>query len=148
MRWLIGIGAGIVAGVLLLLLVQAFGDLLYPLPQPDGAIDPREQAQLIPDQPFPYKIIVLLAWFGGALVGAGVAIRLGGRRLFAFAVATAVVIRNVFAMSAIAYPGWMWFAAILLPFGAAWLAWRYMPLRSALPQAIAVPTDGPGSTWH
>lgn len=147
MRLLIGIGAGIVAALLLLLLIETFGDVLYPLPEPDGAVDPREQAQLISDQPFPAKLIILLAWFGGTLAGAGLAIRLGGRRIIAWLVALAVVVRNVFAMSAIAYPGWMWLAAILLPLIAAWAARRYVPGPAPIEPVAAAPPLGPGPNW-
>ncbi len=146
MRWLIGIGAGIVAALLVLFLIEGIGGLLYPLPEPDGPIDPREQAQLISDQPLPAKLIIILAWFGGSLVGAGVAIKLGAKRIFTWGVAFAVIIRNLFAMSAIAYPGWMWFAAILLPLLAVWVAWRYLP--RPVPAAYALPTAGPGPTWQ
>ncbi len=146
MRWLIGIGAGVAAALLLLLLIETFGDVVFPLPEPDGAVDPRAQAQLIPNQPFPAKLIILLAWFGGTLVGAGLAIRLGGRRIIGWTVALAVMVRNVFAMSAIAYPGWMWLAGIFLPLAGAWVAWRYMP-RPFAPQAAAVPPPGPGPNW-
>ena len=147
MRWLVGIGAGVIAALLVLLLIESFGDLLYPLPEPDGPVDPREQAQLIPDQPFPAKFLILLAWFGGTLAGAGVAIRLAGRRIFAWPIGFAVILRNLFAMSAIAYPGWMWIAGVLLPLVAAWVAWRYMP-RPPVPVAYEVPTAGPGPTWR
>jgi hypothetical protein len=147
MRWLIGIGAGVAAALLVLLLVEGFGSLVYPLPEPEGAIDPRAQAQLIPNQPFPAKLITILAWGGGTLVGAGVAVHLGGKRIFAFLVALAVMLRNAFALSAMAHPGWMWFAAVLLPLAAAWAAWRYVPKRvPAEEPAPAMPPPGP--TWY
>jgi hypothetical protein len=152
MRWLIGIGAGVIAALLVVLLVEAFGSVLYPLPEVTGAIDPREQAQWIPNQPFPAKLLHLLAWGGGTLVGAGLAIHLGARRIFAFVVALAVMLRNSFALSAMAYPGWMWFAAVLLPLAAAWAAWRYMPRRvpAAEPAPLMPPPPGtgPGPTWY
>lgn len=143
MRWLIGTGAGVVAALLLLFMIETFGDLVYPLPEPDGAVDPREQAQLISNQPFAAKLLILTAWFAGTLVGAGLAVRLAGSRLPVWPVALAVIVRNVFAMSALAYPGWMWLAAILLPILAAWLAARYMPRPAAAEPALL----GPGPHW-
>ena len=149
MRWLIAIGAGIIAALIAVLLIEGFGSLLYPLPELRGAIDPRAQAQLIPNQPFFAKLIILIAWGGGTMVGAGVTIHLGGRRIFAFLVALAVMIRNSFTLSAMAYPGWMWFAAVLLPLVGAWATWRYMPRRApAVPAEPAGTMPNPPSGWY
>jgi hypothetical protein len=149
MRWLIGIGAGVIAALVAVLLIEGFGSFLYPLPDPAGAVDPREQAQWIAEQPFPAKLLHLIAWFGGTLVGAGVAVHLGGKRIFAFLVALAVMLRNVFALSAMAYPGWMWFAATLLPLAAAWTAWRYVPKRAPRPDpAATMMPPPPGPSWY
>jgi len=149
MRWLIGIGAGVVAALLVVLLIEGFGSLLYPLPELRAPVDPRAQAQLIPNQPIFAKLIILIAWTAGAMVGAGITIHMSGRRIFAFTVALAVIVRNVFALSAMAYPAWMWFAAVLLPIAGAWAAWRYMPRRSAAaPVEPAATMPQPPSGWY
>ncbi len=94
---------GIVAGLLVMGLVvgglEVAGHVLF------GA----------PSQRTPLLVLVLVAYFLGALAGGFVAAWIARARWPAWAVAAAVLAGSVWSMTVVSQPGWMILAAIVAP---------------------------------
>src|SRR5262249_22209885 len=120
----LGIAAGIIVAFVTVAIAESIGHQIYPLPE---SLDPRDAAQIaaiMDDIPLGAKLVVILAWFLGALVGGYVANRIASRALAGWIVAAAVVLAGIANMLAIPHPIWMWAAGVLLPLAAGWLSQR------------------------
>lgn len=114
-RSILGIVAGIFAGVLVIALVESLGHGIFPPPEGVDLKDPDALQSVMGQIPIGAKLAVLVAWGLGAFVGALVALRIGvgnaiaawivGAILFAFAVSTMMVIPH---------PLWMMIGAVIV----------------------------------
>ena len=114
-RSVLGIVAGVFAGVLVIALVESLGHGIFPPPEGLDLKDPGALQSVMSEIPFGAKLAVLIAWGLGVLVGALVSLRIGSNNainawavgiiLFAFAVTT---------MLAIPHPVWMMIGAVIV----------------------------------
>ena len=129
MRIALGVGAGIVVAFLCILGIELVGHMIFP-PPADFDINNREQMERLMEQaPAGALLLLLVAWFIGALLGALTADRIARRGLAGWAIALLVIAGGVWTMLLIPHPAWIWALGIALPLAAAWLAqqWSKLP---------------------
>ena len=114
-RGILGIVAGVAAAVLTVMAVQALGHALYPYPADIDLNDPEQIARVFPTIPFAAKLFVVVAWFGGALVGAAVAKAIVGRSWAAWTIAGLIALGAVMNLFVIPHPVWMQLSAVIAP---------------------------------
>jgi hypothetical protein len=68
-----------------------------------------------PSQRNGLMILVLVAYFLGALAGGAVAARIARAKWAAWVVAAAVLVGALWSMTVVSHPGWMVFAAVVVP---------------------------------
>jgi hypothetical protein len=103
-----------VVGLLVTLVIEAAGNLIYPRPE----LQPGDMAALrahIASLPPPALFIVLVAWAVGTIAGTWVAARLASRSPLLHATIVGLVLftlalTNMIVLSA--HPGWFWVAAV------------------------------------
>ena len=117
-RTLGGLAWGIGVAILVMMLVEAAGNQLYPPPvgldleRPDAAFR----------MPFRTLIFPVLGWFLGPLAGGMIAIRVSGRRWASWPVAAVVLVGAIVQFALAGYPLWMIAAGLAAPPAAALLA--------------------------
>lgn len=113
------IAASVVMGTLaafaVIALIELAGHFAFPLPEDVNLRDPEALAQAMPSIPLPAKLIVVFAWFAGALAGGLVARRLDGRWWTPWPVAGLVVLAGLLNILMVPHPAWMLFAAVAAP---------------------------------
>jgi hypothetical protein len=112
--------AGIVAGLVTVLLVVGMVELaahaLFPLPAEGAPI------------PLAVLLLVLAAYFAGALLGGLVAARISRRAWTPWLIAALVAAGAIWSMFVVPHPRWMEVAAVIVPFLGA-VAARHAPRR-------------------
>jgi MFS family permease len=122
LRIVLGILAGIAAGVLVFLAIAYLGDLLFPMPAEVDANDPEQVTSAFSSAPLAAKLMLLAALFGGALAGALVADRLALRRWAGWPIALLLTVFAVGVAFLVALPAWMQIALIVAPLAGAVMA--------------------------
>ena len=98
-----GILAGIVAMLAVIVAIELAAHLVFPVPSDRDAV------------PIGVQLLVLAAYFLGALAGGALAARISGRAWTAWAVAIVVVAGAIWSMFMIPHPQWMQIAAVVAP---------------------------------
>lgn len=106
--------AGVMAGGVVVGLVEGLGMALFPVPAEVGQ-NPENLSQV----PFGAKLFVVLAWGLGSFAGGGVVSMLRGQRALARAVGTVMLALVLTMLMAITHPAWMAISGLLLPLPAA-----------------------------
>lgn len=106
---------GILAGLGAMVAIAYVGGNFFPAP-PAGPGDLAEQAaSALAAAPFGFKLVIVLCWFVGALIGAWLAKLISGSGGTAWAVTlilTLLILANIFVA---AFPTWMAIAAVAAP---------------------------------
>ena len=110
-----GLAAGLVAAFALIFLIEMIGHAFYPLPSDLVLVDPEQAARVIVGIPLAANLLVMLAWFVGALAGALAARRISGRDWAGWAVASLVAVAGIANILMIPHPVWMQIAAVAAP---------------------------------
>lgn len=104
--------AGLAAGVVLIMAVQALGVLLYPLPADVDPADPEALARVVRDAPIGALLMVELSYAAGSL-GAGVTVGLlAARRALPLAGGIGVLLTAAGFANLAAIPHPAWFAVV------------------------------------
>lgn len=123
-RKILALVAGVVIGGLVVGGAESLGHYIYPPPPDFNVKDPEDLKRLIDLIPIQAKLIVVVAWFLGALAGAWVTIRIGREAVLAWGIGGIFAGLSIMTVMSIPHPLWMTACAIILPFVAAWLAIR------------------------
>ena len=107
--------AGTVSAFAVIWLIEALGHVAFPLPEDLDLRDPELAAQALPSIPLPAKLIVVFAWFAGALSGGFVAGRIAGGRWTPWLVAALVACGGIMTILMSPHPVWMQIAAVAAP---------------------------------
>jgi hypothetical protein len=107
-RSLLGVLAGAVVAVVMIMIVESIGMFLYPLP---AGVDPTDSAALaaaVPSLPLGAFLFVLASWVLGAGAGALVALRVarGPARWPGLAVGCLVLLGAAYNIMVIPHPTW------------------------------------------
>lgn len=122
LKRIIALVVGVVVGGLVVGGAEALGHSIYPPPPDINVKDPEDLKGLMEVVPIQAKIMVVVAWFLGAFVGAWTAIRIGGENVLGLWVGAIFAGLSIMTVMSIPHPLWMTACAIVLPFVAAWLA--------------------------
>ena len=122
--------AGLVAAVLVVMLAEGAGHLLFPPPEDLDLTKSEDQARLMDVIPMGAKIAVILAWFLGALAGACVARRIANVKWPAWVPTGFMVFASLWTTTLFPHPTWMVAAAVILPIAALLIAGRVVPLKA------------------
>lgn len=117
-RTLGGIAAGLAAAVVLMMVTEAIGNQVAPMPL---MLDLDDVAQA-PPAPALTLLFPVIGWFLGALVGGWVAIRISDRPRTAWAIAAIVLLAAVLNFLMMAYPGWLIAVGVVVAPLGGWLA--------------------------
>jgi hypothetical protein len=115
---------GAVAAVAIVALIELLAGTLYPLGGELDRADAETTAAIMAGMPLPAKLLVVLAWFLGALGGAWLALRISDWRWAGWIVALLVVAGGVSAIVMLPHPPWMQACAIIVPLVGGWIAAR------------------------
>jgi hypothetical protein len=135
---------GILVGFVAILAVGALGGLLYPSTTQIEGITSETVWQLVeafPNMPLGPKLIIVLSWFAGALVGALAAKRIAGRGWAAWTVAGFFAFYALVTVMILPMPGWLQAIAVAAPLIGGLvgnhLVRERLPVASAAPVAAA-----------
>lgn len=131
-RLVAGIVAGVVTAFVVVLAIETAGLPLFPQPAGMNPLDGESVRQHLSEIHPGSFVMVVLAWFAGAIAGPWVARKVAGDAPAwpSFTVALLFLILCVYNLVAVPTPLWMKLAAIVLVPIATWLGFR-IPLRRA-----------------
>jgi hypothetical protein len=109
-----GVVAGLLAAFAVIMAIEYFGHAIYPLPADAALRDPEAPVDAL-SMPLPVLLIVVFAWFTGALIGGAVAKRINGRWWSPWLVAGMVALGGILAVTMMPHPTWMQIAAVAAP---------------------------------
>lgn len=109
--------AGILAGSIMVALVESLGHAVFPLPEGLQADlnNPAAIKELMDSVPLGSKVAVLVAWALGALVSGMVAMAISGKRTSARATGIFLLVAVILNLMMIPHPLWMMAIGVLLP---------------------------------
>jgi hypothetical protein len=120
LRGILGIIAGVVAGVLTTFAAELAGHMIYPPPAGVDLNDPASLQAFMDQVPLGAKIAVLIAWALGIFVGSAVAIFVAQRQSWpAWVTAVLLFGAALSTMVIIPHPDWMLWGATALTLASA-----------------------------
>lgn len=123
---------GVVAGAMIVFIVERVGHVLFPAP---AGFDPSV-ASAVAALPLAAKLSVLAAWFAGALGGGALAALIARRWApAAWVVAMTILLLAGTSLAAIAHPLWMAIGAVGASLLGGWLAVKLTASRYGPPAA-------------
>jgi hypothetical protein len=141
MRGIVGIILGIVLGLGAMMAIAYVGGNFFPAPPPAPG-DLIEQAEAaLPASALGFKLVIVLSWFLGTLIGAWIAKAVSGSSRITWAVVvilTLLLFGNVFV---VAFPGWMEIASVAAPLLGGLIGNHLARERVALPPEAAATTE-------
>lgn len=137
------VAVGVLAGALVIFLVEGIGHTIFPPPEGVNLKDPAALATIMDKIPVGAKVAVVVGWFLGILAGGAAALYIGRR----WAPVAWVVAVTLFAMAAISlltipHPWWMVAGAIIATLAGAVGSIKLMRGTYARPARPANPTPG------
>jgi hypothetical protein len=130
MRAVLAIIAGIAAGFAAMFVIAYLGGLIFPATTRIDAMTPEQVAAAFTALPMGAKIAIIVSWFGGALVGAGVAKKISGAGWAAWTVGGLFVLYVIVTVFILPMPGWLQVTAVLAPLIGALLGNHFVPARA------------------
>lgn len=135
LRMILGTVAGVVVAMVVIMLLEMGGHVLFP---PPAGLDPRDPAdlpQIMAQMPAGAFLYILVCYVAGTAAGGVVANLIARRRWPALVVGGLIAAGAVANGFMIPQPLWMNAAAILLPLVTAWLVSRRFGAEPAAPAA-------------
>jgi hypothetical protein len=136
LRIIVGIALGTLTAFVVLFLIELLGHMAYPLPDDLDLRNPEASGQVVAAIPLPAKLVVILAWIAGTLVGGVVAKRICRRWWAAWPVAGLVACAAIVNVMMIPHPVWMQISAVLAPLLGALAASHLVAPRTHKPEAV------------
>lgn len=106
---------GIVAGLGAMVAIAYVGGNFFPAPQAAPGDLAEQAASALASAPFGFKLVIVLCWFAGTLIGAWLAkliSRSGGVAWVVTLILTLLILANIFVA---AFPTWMAITAVAAP---------------------------------
>lgn len=122
-RKFLSIAVGILAGAIVIALVEMICQAIYPLPQDMDISNPLEMAEYVRVIPIGALLIVLLGWALGAIVSGLIAslIMKESKGISALICGAALLAMGIVNMMLIPHPIWFWFLGVLIFLPSAWV---------------------------
>lgn len=131
LKRLLGVILGLVAGAIIVALIEGLGHALWPPPAGTNLRDPEQLKALIPTLPIGALLSVVAAWALGSFGGGWMAATISRDARMALVVAFVLLCMGVITMIQIPHPLWMWVMGVALPLPAAWFGARLAPKAAA-----------------
>jgi hypothetical protein len=133
-RTILAVIAGLMAMMLSVFVIESIGHIIFPPPANTDLSNPEVLKALMPSLPVMALVFVILAWAGGAFMGAVVSSRitLKHHQPIAIGIGLVMIALSIGTMLMIPHPLWMMVLGVALPVPIAWLG-----ARIATPQAAA-----------
>jgi len=139
MRAVVGIVVGVVVGLLATIGIGLIGGMIYPSSASASMSNPQQIVDAFRELPQGAKVALVLAWFGGGLVGAAVAKLIERRNWVAWTVCgliAAYVVANVLILP---MPAWMQALSVAAPLLGGLIANHLVKARA--PAGAGTPAD-------
>ncbi len=108
LRWVGAVLAGVVAGVVIVMLANTATHQVWPVADPSTIRDPAALKTFVSNMPFGALATIVVGWVLGAYIAAFAALLISGRRRFAGVAAGGVMLLlTAINLAAIPHPGWM-----------------------------------------
>jgi hypothetical protein len=137
--------AGLVAGLAVALasiyVIWLIGLQIYPLPQESGAVSLESEGALIQSMPTGAQAFIVLAWFGGAYLGALTATHISRRYWPGWIIAGFVACVAIANIVMFPHPEWMQIGAVVVPIVGGLLASHWARRSFRAPLLADVPAD-------
>jgi hypothetical protein len=127
LRRLVAVILGIIAGAIIVSLIEGLGRALWPAPKGFNYRDPEALRAFMRTMPIGASLSVVAAWVLGAFGGAWMAATISRSWREALVVGFFILCMVVITLVQIPHPLWMSVLGVLLPMPAAWLASRLTP---------------------
>lgn len=115
MKSALAVIAGLIVGVIVIMIVEAIGHMIYPPPEGVDLKDPAQLAAIMDSIPLGAKIAVLVAWGLGIFAGGVTAVKIsGGKTWPAKAIAAILFAGAIATMFMIPHPVWMIAGAVVV----------------------------------
>lgn len=134
MRSFGGVVAGIIIGVVAMMIVTFVGGIFFPVQGEVDLNDPESIRAIFASSPPAAKIIILLSWFTAAFAGGAVAKAIGRQLWAAWTVAGLFVLMALMNVLVLPMPTWMQIMALIAPLLGGWLATHVGPRATAGPE--------------
>ena len=121
-RIILGILAGAVVAMALVVCLEMASHAMYPPPAGLDPFDKADQARLIAMMPLGAALAVVAAWTVGAFGGALTALLIARRAWAGWVIAGLIACGGLFTVLSIPHPLWMQVAAVAAPLIGGWLA--------------------------
>lgn len=121
LRQFLGLLAGAILGFGVVALIETAGHRAFPSPPDIDLSDPAAMGALMEQVPLAAKLVVVLAWFLGALIGGLVAARVAREPRAAWIIAGIFILVTALTIAQIPHPLWMVVAGLVAPLFAGWL---------------------------
>lgn len=115
---------GLLVAVVSIMAIEWVGHQLFPPPPGVDINDPESLRGMLESATIGAKLVVLVAWFAGTLIGAWVADFIARAEWPRWVVAGFVLLGVLLNVFTINHPGWMIALGIAAPLVAAWIAGR------------------------
>jgi len=114
-RIILGTIAGFVIGVIIIMITESIGHMIYPPPEGVDVKDPEQLKAIMHSIPFGAKLAVLIAWGLGVFGGGTAGVLISGRKgLPATIIAILLLAGAGITMIMIPHPTWMMIGAVLV----------------------------------
>lgn len=133
LRVIAGLVTGIVAAVYIIWLVDQLSARFYPVPEEVSLQDTEQVIQTLGAVPIGVELLVVFAWFSGAMVGSTAAGVISRRPWTSWAVAGAVAVAAMTFMMWIPSQGWIKILSVMAPLLAGYIASKIVPRGPAPP---------------
>jgi len=127
LKRLIGVILGLVAGMIVVALIEGLGHALWPPPPGTDLRDPEQLKALLPTLPIGALASIVAAWALGSFGGGWMAATIARSPREGLAVGFILMCMGVLTMVQIPHPLWMWVMGVVLPLPAAWLGAQLRP---------------------
>ena len=114
-RILASIVAGTLVAFAVIWLVEFAGHAAWPVASDLDMHDPEAVARALPAIPLAAKLVIMLAWFAGALAGGALAKWVAGSWWAAWPIAGLVALAGIMTVMMMPHPVWMQVAAVAAP---------------------------------
>ncbi len=133
LRSVLSVLAGVIAGVLVIALVESLGHMLFPPPPGLEVHNPESLARLMSQIPIGAMIAVVVAWACGSITAGFAAAKVARQRHTTVALVAGGILLCLggYSLVTIHHPLWMTVLGILFPLPAAWSGARLASPRSA-----------------
>ncbi len=124
LRTILGIIAGAVAAVVLLMVLEMAGHAAMPPPAGLDPSDPEDLKQMAASASLAAKAWVVFGWFAAVVAGGWVARRLSRKNWAGWVIAGLIVLGGIANIMMIPHPLWMQIAAVAAPLLGGWVVTR------------------------